>query len=75
MPAVGARVTVTHADADPGSDGHATSPGVVVEDFGAEVLSGDDLGRDWGLARRWAVALDSGRLVFVDTANLAPVRP
>ncbi|MGW5268328.1 hypothetical protein ACWEQ4_06725 [Rhodococcus sp. NPDC003994] len=71
---MGARVTVTLTDADPGSGGPTTSPGVVVEDFGDEVLSGDELGRDWGLARRWAVALDSGRLVFVDTTNLAPIR-
>ncbi|MFC7962836.1 hypothetical protein [Rhodococcoides kroppenstedtii] len=71
---MGARVTVTLTDADPGSGGPTTSPGVVVEDFGDEVLSGDELGRDWGLARRLAVALDSGRLVFVDTTNLAPIR-
>ncbi|WP_170945750.1 hypothetical protein [Rhodococcus sp. 14-2483-1-2] len=30
----------------------------------------NDLGRDWAQPRRWAVALETGVLVFVDDADL-----
>ncbi len=45
---------------------HERVTGRVVEDFADDVVSASELGRSWGIARRWAVALDSGRLVFVD---------
>ncbi len=53
----------------PGTD--AESPGEIVEDFGELAGQAVDLG---GIhvdpARRWAVALDSGNLVFADTGQL-----
>ncbi|EID14693.1 hypothetical protein [Mycolicibacterium phlei] len=64
--AVGTRVRV-----HPGSDNEAS--GVVVEDFGEIehlcVEYNDTHIAD--PARRWAVTLDSGELVFVDTDQLA----
>lgn len=51
-------------------------PGKIVEDYGTSQLAvGEDLGRNWAPIRRWAVALDDGRLVFVDDDDLeiAPV--
>ena len=63
--AVNARVRVY-----PGTDGEVG--GTVVEDFGdlagQAVYIGD---RIVGPARRWAVALDAGGLVFVDSDQLA----
>ena len=54
----------------PGTDGEVG--GTVVEDFGD--LSGHavDIGENHivGPARRWAVALDAGGLVFVDSDQL-----
>jgi hypothetical protein len=46
--------------------------GSVVEDFGDTAGHGVDIGENQfvGPARRWAVALDSGGLVFVDSAQL-----
>jgi len=50
--------------------------GVVVEDFGQYAGYAVDVGNvhivDAG--RRWAVTLDDGRLVFVDTPDLAPAQ-
>jgi hypothetical protein len=48
--------------------------GVVVEDFGALAGHGVEIGGKSivGPARRWAVRLDAGDLVFVDTYQLAP---
>ena len=43
--------------------------GVVVEDFD-EVNGFEERGHVWAPVRRWAVALDDGRLVFADTDNL-----
>ena len=56
----------------PGTD--AESRGVVVEDFGEMVAQPVDLGGKHfaGPARRWAVALDTGDLVFADTDDLVP---
>lgn len=55
------------------SDTDAESPGVIVEDFGELAGQAVDLG---GIhidpARRWAVQLDTGALVFVNTDQLVP---
>ena len=55
----------------PGAD--AESPGVIVEDFGELAGQAVDLG-DCHIApaRRWAVQLDTGNLVFVNTDHLVP---
>ena len=55
----------------PGSDGEVR--GIVVEDFGDLAGHEVDIGEDHvvGQARRWAVALDAGGLVFVDSDQLA----
>ena len=51
----------------------AESPGVIVEDFGELAGQAVDIG---GLhidpARRWAVQLDTGDLVFADSDQLVP---
>ena len=53
----------------PGSDGEVR--GTVVEDFGDMAGHAVDIGdRIVGPARRWAVALDAGGLVFVDSDQL-----
>ena len=51
----------------------AESPGVIVEDFGELAGQAVDLG-DCHIApaRRWAVQLDTGNLVFVNTDHLVP---
>ena len=56
----------------PGTD--AESPGVIVDDYGEMPAQPVDLG---GVhfadpARRWAVVLDTGNLVFADTHDLVP---
>jgi hypothetical protein len=55
----------------PGTDGEVG--GTVVEDFGDLAGHAVDIGetRIVGPARRWAVALDTGGLVFVDSDQLA----
>ena len=55
----------------PGTDGEVR--GTVVEDFGDLAGHAVDIGenRVVGPARRWAVALDAGGLVFVDSDQLA----
>jgi hypothetical protein len=55
----------------PGTDGEVR--GTVVEDFGELAGHAVDIGenRMVGPARRWAVALDAGGLVFVDSDQLA----
>ena len=59
--AVNARVRVY-----PGTDGEVS--GTVVEDFGDLAGHAVNIGdRIVGPARRWAVALDAGGLVFVDS--------
>ena len=47
--------------------------GIVVEDFGDLAGHGVDIAGKYivGPARRWAVRLDAGDLVFVDTDQLA----
>ena len=55
----------------PGAD--AESPGVIVEDFGELAGQAVDLGGcHIASARRWAVQLDTGNLVFVNTDHLVP---
>jgi len=55
----------------PGTDGEIR--GTVVEDFGDMAGQAVDVGEYHivGPARRWAVALDAGGLVFVDSDQLA----
>ena len=54
----------------PGTDGEVG--GTVVEDFGDLAGHAVDVGENHivGAARRWAVALDAGGLVFVDSDQL-----
>jgi len=55
----------------PGTD--AESAGVIVEDFGELAGQAVDIGsRLIDPARRWAVVLDIGNLVFVNTDQLVP---
>jgi hypothetical protein len=55
----------------PGTD--AESPGVIVEDFGELAGQAVDIGgRHIDPARRWAVVLDTGNLVFANTDQLVP---
>jgi len=42
----------------------ASAAGVIVDDFGEALASHDHYGRDWALTKRWAIALDTGSLVF-----------
>jgi hypothetical protein len=55
---------------DPGTDDEVG--GTVVEDFGDMAGHAVDIGEHHivGPARRWAVALDAGGLVFVDSDQL-----
>jgi hypothetical protein len=55
----------------PGTD--AEVRGIVLEDFGDLAGHAVDIGENHivGPARRWAVALDTGGLVFVDSDKLA----
>jgi hypothetical protein len=55
-------------------DTDAESHGVVVEDFGEMVAQAVDIGSTHFAdpARRWAVLLDAGTLVFADTDQLLP---
>jgi hypothetical protein len=64
--AVNARVRIY-----PGTDREIR--GTVVEDFGDLAGHAVDIGENHivGPARRWAVALDAGGLVFVDSDQLA----
>ena len=54
----------------PGTDGEVR--GTVVEDFGDLAGHAVDIGENHivGPARRWAVVLDAGGLVFVDSDQL-----
>lgn len=66
--AVGTRVrtyATPTADAD---QVHET--GVIVDDFGEVLGPHDHYGRDWALTKRWAIALDTGSLVFRDDSEL-----
>lgn len=66
---VGAHVKVRYStDADLPRDQWPKESGVVMDDFGEQ--AGDATSRTWAVAHRWAVALDSGRLVFVDSDDM-----
>jgi hypothetical protein len=56
----------------PGTD--AECPGVIVEDFGEMAAQPVEVGgqRFADPARRWAVLLDTGNLVFANTDELVP---
>ena len=60
------RIRTPGTDENAEQDAHET--GAIVEDFG--VQAADTTSREWAVARRWAVALDSGRLVFADNEDL-----
>lgn len=66
---VGAHVKVRYSS-DPAlpRDQWSKESGVIKEDFGEQITVATD--RSWALAHRYAVALDDGRLVFVDPENL-----
>jgi hypothetical protein len=59
---VGTRVLVRR------TAGEAAS-GAIVEDY-AELSDTAEPGHEWAPVHRWGVALDDGRLVFADTADL-----
>jgi len=68
---VGDRVTtvvVSTQETGNGSQGE-TLQGHIVEDFLGS-LSAEELGRTFAAQRRWAIALDDGRLVFRDTDEI-----
>lgn len=44
----------------------STAAGTIVEDYADVAAPAELLGRDWAPAHRWAIALESGVLVFVD---------
>ncbi|MGW5268091.1 hypothetical protein ACWEQ4_05525 [Rhodococcus sp. NPDC003994] len=72
---VGARVRAKSAVSDSGDETDTPSDavlGTVVDDY-AGTLTGDTGGRTWAVPHRWAVALDDGRLVFRDDADLEVV--
>ena len=66
---VGTRVQVISASESP-SDNAKTQIGVVVEDFADAVIVPSEIGREWAPAKRWAIALDDGRLVFAAEGGL-----
>lgn len=41
-----------------------------MEDYADMLLAPDQMGRDWARPHRWAIALDTGILVFVDDDDL-----
>ncbi|MDJ0394844.1 hypothetical protein QMK17_16085 [Rhodococcus sp. G-MC3] len=48
----------------------AVLAGTIVEDYAGTSMAIEDFGRNWAQPRRWAVALETGVLVFVDDADL-----
>ncbi|TSD99209.1 hypothetical protein FOS14_12645 [Skermania sp. ID1734] len=52
-------------------DNNRWIPGNIVDDFG-EGPDPSAFGRDWATTRRWAVALEDGRLLFRNSAELRP---
>lgn len=68
---VGTRVTVT----TPAAHEHAeqrVETGTVVDDYADSLLAPGELGRTWAPTRRWAIALDDGRLVFAADNDITP---
>lgn len=66
---IGDRVQITVPDPD--SQGSARAAGVVIEDYADMTTDSDSAGRDWALVRRWAIALDDGRLTFANDQDIA----
>lgn len=65
---IGARVKVRYSsDSELARDQWPKESGVVKEDFGEQLGSVD---RTWAVSRRYAVALDNGRLVFADPQDI-----
>ncbi|MFE5707837.1 hypothetical protein [Rhodococcus koreensis] len=71
---VGTRVKTRHsADHELAEKKWPLEVGVIVDDFaGVQDISNDSYGRDWAVSRRWAIALDSGPLVFRNDDDLEP---
>ena len=46
------------------------SKGTLVEDFADSLIPAEQLGREWAQPHRWAVALDTGVLVFADDSDV-----
>nr|WP_245819529.1 hypothetical protein [Rhodococcus yunnanensis] len=68
---VGARVKVRYSsDPELAREQWPKHSGVVKEDFGDQTTAVTE--RSWALAHRYAVALDDGRLVFIDPADIEP---
>lgn len=69
--AVGTRVR-THPSSNTGTatNQHPRESGIIVDDFGEVLATHDHYGRDWALTKRWAIALDSGSLVFRNDIEL-----
>lgn len=66
---VGAQVKVRYSsDSELPRDQWHKESGVIREDFGDQIASVTE--RTWALAHRYAVALDDGRLVFVDPEDI-----
>jgi hypothetical protein len=63
--AVGGRVRIYPGSSDERS-------GIIVDDFGDDAGYGVDIGdQHIAASRRWAITLDDGNLVFVDSSQLA----
>lgn len=66
---IGAQVKVRYStDEDLPREKWPQETGVVKEDFGDQASS--EIDRTWAPAHRYAVALDDGRLVFVDPEDI-----
>lgn len=68
VPEVGSHVRVTVRGSDTSES--VTCAGVVVEDYANLMIDSVAAGRDWAQVHRWGVALDDGRLVFVNDEDL-----
>ncbi|MGW0043262.1 hypothetical protein [Rhodococcus sp. NPDC003348] len=63
---------VTSADPVSGEGAPTQESGVIVDDFAGSLAEDPaDYGRDWALAKRWAIKLDDGRLVFRSSDEVA----
>lgn len=70
--AVGNRVVTRHSsDSAMPEDLWPNVSGVIVDDFNPGLPPQDDYGRTWAISKRWAVALDTGSLVFRNDSDLA----
>ncbi|MFD4367074.1 hypothetical protein [Rhodococcus sp. NPDC058521] len=70
--AVGSRVKTRHStDQSIPEKKRPLEAGEIVDEFGGvEKIDNEKYGRDWGVSKRWAVALDIGTLVFRDDIDL-----